>query len=518
MNEIIEKAREFMKAEKIDFLLVNSTNEFLVEYNRLSENARYLLTGFSGSTGDALLCRDRLYLFVDGRYHIQADLETDPKVVTVIKLQAGQSQLGEISRIVPHHAVVGVCGKKNSQKRLEEMEKHFKVKLLDFDGIDTAAPDFGEIEDLSECVCGQTSEEKIRQIQRTLDYNESILFTNPEDVSYLYNKRDFSKPYSSKILAKALITSSQDIFFSEDKLNHFDKYISSDIVYVDENTITAHDYLLLGRRARSMKENPVQAMRTVKNDTEIAHLKTAFERTDMAVCAIRDYIENNDGISEYDIDQKLEECFKQFGAKSLSFKSIVAHNQNSALAHYSKSSKEEIIKEGSLILIDCGAYYEGGLATDITRVFVKGKPDELQREVYTTVLKAFLNAFNYPVTSETTGYEIDSLARKIFDENKIEGFTFNHGLGHGIGINVHEAPPNLGCGEIAKSSIKENMCFTIEPGLYNKELFGVRLENSCYLKDGKINSFTSMCYEKKLIDYSILTEQETEWLGQFEVR
>ena len=475
MNEIIEKAREFMKAEKVDFLLVNSTNEFLVEYNRLSENARYLLTGFSGSTGDALLSRNKLYLFVDGRYHIQADLETDPKVVTVVKLQTGQSQLCEMAKLIPHHAVVGVCGKKNSQKRLEEMEKHFKVKLLDFDGIETDAPDFGVIEDLRECVCGQTAEEKIRQIQKTLDYNESILFTNPEDVSYLYNKRDFSKPYSSKILAKALITSSQDIFFSEEKQKNFDKYVSSDIVYVDANTITAHDYLLLGRRARIMKENPVQAMRTVKNDTEIAHLKTAFERTDMALRAIRDYIENNDGISEYDIDQKLEEYFKQFNTKIIE-------------------------------------------TTDITRVFVKGTPTTLQRKVYTTVLKTFLNAFNYPITTETTGYEIDNLARTIFEKNKIEGFVFNHGLGHGIGINVHEAPPNLGCGEIAKTSIKENMCFTIEPGLYNKEHFGVRLENSCYFKDGKINSFTSMCYEKKLIDYSMLTEQEQEWLGQFEVR
>ena len=229
MNEIIEKAREFMKSEKIDFLLVNSTNEFLVEYNRLCENARYLLTGFSGSTGDALLSHNKIYLFVDGRYHIQADLETDPKVVTVVKLQTGQSQLGEMSKIIPHHAVVGVCGKKNSRKCLEEMEKHFKVKLLDFDGIETEAPDFGVIEDIQECVCGQSAEEKIRNIQKTLDYNESILFTNPEDVSYLYNKRDFSKPYSSKILAKALITSSQDIFFTEEKLKNFDKYIKSSI-------------------------------------------------------------------------------------------------------------------------------------------------------------------------------------------------------------------------------------------------------------------------------------------------
>ena len=166
------------------------------------------------------------------------------------------------------------------------------------------------------------------------------------------------------------------------------------------------------------------------------------------------------------------------------------------------------------MLIDCGAYYEQGLATDITRVFVKGEPTELQKRVYTTVLKMFLNAFN---SKFKTGYEIDDYARKIYAQNEIEGFVFNHGLGHGIGINVHEYPPNLSKNEFAKVEIKDGMCFTIEPGLYCEKHFGVRLENSCYMKDGKIHSFTKMNYEKKLIDFSLLTEQEKEWLKEFEV-
>ena len=198
----------------------------------------------------------------------------------------------------------------------------------------------------------------------------------------------------------------------------------------------------------------------------------------------------------------------------MSFKSIVAKDRNSALAHYSKCSKDEVLEDGSLVLIDCGAYYEQGLATDITRVFVKGKPSELQKRVYTTVLKMFLNAYN---SNFKTGYEIDALARDIYSKNEIEGFEFNHGLGHGIGINVHEYPPNLSKNEIAKAEIKDNMCFTIEPGLYNEKHFGVRLENSCYMKDSKITSFVNMNYEKKLIDFSMLTEQEKEWLKEFEV-
>ena len=517
MNELLLSVREFMKSEKVDFMLVNSTNEFLVEYNDLNENARYKLTGYSGSTGDALLGFDKLYLFVDGRYHIQADMEVNHETVTVVKLVPGQSQLTEIAKRIPANSIVGVCSRKNSQARIEAMEKHFKVKLLSDDGIETSVPDFGKIENIDSEFCGLTSDEKISKIQKTLQVHESILFTNPEDVSYLYNKRDFSKPYSSKILGKALVTKHSDMLFTGEKIKDFDKYITSDVVYVDKSTISARDYMLLGKKVRQIKEDPVLAMRTIKTNEEIEHLKSAFLRTDKTMYAIRDYIEQNDNISELDINKKLEELFYQFGAKNLSFKSIVAHNQNSALAHYSKSSKDEIVKEGSLVLIDCGAYYEGGLATDITRVFVKGKPNVLQKQVYTTVLKTFLNAYNFKVSNGTSGFEIDKLARKIFDENKIDGFVFNHGLGHGIGINVHEAPPNLSLNEIAKTPIYDNMCFTIEPGLYNKDYFGVRLENSCYLENGKIKSFTNMCYEKKLLDFSRLNEQEKEWLNNFEV-
>ena len=82
--------------EKIDFLLVNSTNQFLVEYNSLNENSRYHLTGFTGSTGDALVSMSGIFLFVDGRYHIQADLEADKTSVTVVKLQTGQRFFDEM--------------------------------------------------------------------------------------------------------------------------------------------------------------------------------------------------------------------------------------------------------------------------------------------------------------------------------------------------------------------------------------------------------------------------------------
>ena len=85
-ENIIKKIRIFMKKEKLNFLIVFSTDKYLNEYVDLKENARYLLTGFSGSTGDALVTPTDIFLFVDGRYHLQADEEVDEKLITVVKV------------------------------------------------------------------------------------------------------------------------------------------------------------------------------------------------------------------------------------------------------------------------------------------------------------------------------------------------------------------------------------------------------------------------------------------------
>ena len=505
MNSLVEKVRKFMKSEGISYLLVNSTNRYLEEYTPLDENSRYFLTGFSGSTGDALVTENDIYLFVDGRYHIQADLEVDHDIVKVVKLQNGQTFLDELAGKIPDGEVLGIFSKKNSQKRVEYLKlKGIKLKYLDNDFISKES--VTDNENVIK-VDGVSVEDKIKN----LNCDGAVLITNLEEVSYLFNLRDFSNNYESKIKGKAVIISDRARLLDEidDFVESYDGYI-----YVDKSTINAYDFALVGGKAKYLDDSPIKLMKSVKTDDEIEHYKDAFRRTDLAVRAIREYIENNDNISEYDVAEQLEKEFKRFGAKSLSFKSIVAKDKNSALAHYSKCSKDEIIKDGSLVLIDCGAYYEQGLATDITRVFVKGKPSELQKRVYTTVLKMFLHAYN---SNLNVGYDIDALARQIYSQNLIDGFVFNHGLGHGIGISVHEYPPNLSKNEIAKVEIKDNMCFTIEPGLYNENHFGVRLENSCYMKNGKIHSFVHMNYERKLIDFSLLTEQEKLWLKEFEV-
>lgn len=516
----------------LDYLLVNTTNQFLLEYAPIQENSCFKLTGFSGDTGDSLLTSEKeIFLFVDGRYHTQADNEVDHKKVKVVKLNLGQKQDELICDFIKPNTTLGIVAKKVSQSRYEYFktvlsEKNVNIILLDTDIFETEKVNQNTVlksESIDFSLCGTKFSDKIKDIKKP------SLFTNSEEISYLCNLRNFSQNYASKIDGKLFISNEQNVLFTDYKtdtienltvkpLEDFDNFIKniSEEIYVDKSTINAYDYSII--KTPINITSPAKLMKSMKNKSELEHLKYAFEMTDKALSDTRDFIYEKEELSEYEIDKKLEENFKKYGAKLLSFKSIIARNENSALAHYMNSSKTEIVKDGDLVLIDCGAYYEGGLATDITRVFVKGEPTEKQKQVYTTVLKMFLNAFYYPVTeNKTSGYEIDAYVRKYLEDNNIDNFAFSHGLGHGIGICVHESPPNLSKNEIAKTPLKNNMCFTIEPGLYNDDFFGIRLENSCYLENGIIKSFTDMCYEKKLISFSMLTEQEKEWLSEFKV-
>ena len=215
MSKLLVDIRKFMSDNNLDLFLVNSTNEFLVEYNSLNENSRYALTGFSGSTGDAVVTIDKCFLFVDGRYHIQADLEVSHNTVSVVKLQTGETMLEKMKEIFPQNSKIGIVSRKNSQARVENFKKFFRVTLFDFDPVE---PEFSlpedYIEDVSVKLAGLSFNEKFNNITSEFTPDTALILTNSEGVSYLFNKRDFSKPYASKIAAKAIVTKNGAEFFT----------------------------------------------------------------------------------------------------------------------------------------------------------------------------------------------------------------------------------------------------------------------------------------------------------------
>lgn len=540
---MLNKLREILKQYNLDYLLVNTTDEFLVEYNELCNCARYFVTGFTGSTGDVLVSQKGLWQFVDGRYHEQADAEVDPKTTTVVKLGMGQAFSEELVSKLGPNSSLGVVSKKISLNFLKILEskfdkKNIKIKALDFDPVslitELKPSDNGEsVKQIDISIAGMNPDEKYLKIAKMLSDDAIYLDTNLENIAYFTNCRQYKTPFSSTFKAKITVSKNGVTVYSDEKfdtkigkyfevkpLTNFDNALkNAKKVLYNPQTINYYDFSLIKNKAEEAKKDFLKEMKAVKNDAEIEHFKKNFERTDKVVNKAYLLTQTMKNLTEKELSDAVEKEYSAQGAKQLSFSTICAAGANSSIIHYSHPSKGVKIKDGDFVLLDCGGHFEGGYSTDITRTFVKGKASELQKKVYTTVLKMFLNAYHYKVTPRTTGNAIDRIARKIHAQSGLDDFNFNHGLGHGVGINVHENPPTLTCGPSGKRVLKENMVFTIEPGLYKAGFGGVRLENTVYLTrvNGilKIQSFSHVPFQKEAIDYNLLNEQEKQWLEQW---
>ena len=541
---MIDKLREFLKDNNLDCLLVNTTDEFLVEYNELCNCARYCVTGFSGSTGDVLVTKERVYQFADGRYHEQADAEVDQETTDVVKLQLGQTFLSELAARIAPESVVGVVSDKislNFYKALKSAlnKKHCKIKPLDFDPVglfkELKPSDNGQtVKQIDLSIAGVSADEKFKKLAKKLKNDEAYLDTHLENIAYFTNCRQYKTPFSSTFKAKMLVRKQKAQIYTNEKFDttigkHFEilplKDFSNGLknankVIFNPSTINYRDFTLIKSKAQESPKDFIKEAKAIKNSAEIEHFKKNFERTDNVVNKAFMLTQTPKNLTELDLSDAVEKEYLAQGANQLSFKTILAAGANSSIIHYSHPSNKVKIKDGDFVLLDCGGHFEGGYSTDITRTFIKGKATALQKKVYTTVMKMFLNAYHHRVTPRTTGFTLDKIARKIHAQSGLKDFNFNHGLGHGVGINVHENPPTISCGPSGKRILKENMVFTIEPGLYKAGFGGVRLENTVYLTkvngELKIQSFSHVPFQEEAIDYSILNEQEKKWLKDWQ--
>lgn len=541
---MIDKLREFLKDNNLDCLLVNTTDEFLVEYNELCNCARYCVTGFSGSTGDVLVTKERVYQFADGRYHEQADAEVDHETTDVVKLQLGQTFLSELAARIAPESVVGVVSDKislNFYKALKYAlnKKHCKIKPLDFDPVglfkELKPSDNGQtVKQIDLSIAGVSADEKFKKLAKKLKNDEAYLDTHLENIAYFTNCRQYKTPFSSTFKAKMLVRKQKAQIYTNEKFDttigkHFEilplKDFSNGLknankVIFNPSTINYRDFTLIKSKAQESPKDFIKEAKAIKNSAEIEHFKKNFERTDNVVNKAFMLTQTRKNLTELDLSDAVEKEYLAQGANQLSFKTILAAGANSSIIHYSHPSNKVKIKDGDFVLLDCGGHFEGGYSTDITRTFVKGKATALQKKVYTTVMKMFLNAYHHRITPRTTGFTLDKIARKIHAQSGLKDFNFNHGLGHGVGINVHENPPTISCGPSGKRILKENMVFTIEPGLYKAGFGGVRLENTVYLTkvngELKIQSFSHVPFQEEAIDYSILNEQEKKWLKDWQ--
>lgn len=224
----------------------------------------------------------------------------------------------------------------------------------------------------------------------------------------------------------------------------------------------------------------VEQLRMVKEDGEVAIMQEAADLADRAFAHILGYVKP--GVKESDIALELEVFMRSQGATSSSFDTIVASGERSALPHGVASDR--VIGRNEFVKLDFGAYYKG-YCSDITRTVVVGAPSDKHREIYGIVLEAQLHALDN-LAPGMTGKEGDALTRDIITRYGY-GEYFGHGTGHGLGMEIHEAPRVSVAGDIV---LTPGMTFTVEPGIYLPGFGGVRIEDDVVMTESGIHILT----------------------------
>jgi Xaa-Pro aminopeptidase len=229
----------------------------------------------------------------------------------------------------------------------------------------------------------------------------------------------------------------------------------------------------------------VEALRAVKDEDEIAVIRRAAEITSQALERFAE--EQFTGRTERDLAWRLDQLFHELGGDGPSFESIVAAGPNGARPHSRPTDRK--IEPGETVVIDAAARV-GAYKADCTRTFAAGPlPDRLQ-EAYDVCLRAQLAALD-SIRPGVSGIDADLSAREVIEEAGL-GEHFGHGLGHGLGLEVHEAPR---LSRESRDTLAERHVVTVEPGIYLEGLGGIRIEDLAVVREGGPEILTTFTKE-----------------------
>lgn len=255
----------------------------------------------------------------------------------------------------------------------------------------------------------------------------------------------------------------------------------------EERDLRVSEYFDLEEEKLTLKSVSLRNLREQKNKDEIAATEEACELTDKTFDHILSFVK--EGITELQLAEEMQSFLKKQNA-DIGFPTIVAFGAHSAVPHHMTS--DEKLQKNSFVLFDFGVTYDNYLS-DMSRTVFFGKPKNEQIQLYETVRKSQEAAIAYiekNVTEEIFTKDVDALSRKVIEN---AGFpTYPHALGHGVGLEVHEAPT---ISLYSPEKLLENMIFTLEPGIYVPEMGGVRIEDVYVLQENKLRQLTKSSKE-----------------------
>ncbi len=520
----LKKIKKFLEKKKICACLISKNNQFLNEIVNPKENLLLKVTNFTGSNGYALIFTNKQYLYVDGRYHQQAKIQSNNFIIKdILKLKK------DLSKISKGEANLLIDPKTFSLS----FSDTYKFKNLVFFNSIKKKYNQGKIINLSKNYSGEETIQKIRRLKSKipLKNNEAFLITSPENIGWLSNIRVIKNSFNKILKCIAIFNKNRIYIFTDSliksKINNVIFKKSSELanyiskfkkIYLDKN------YTNIFYFNKILKENinidyikdPIDNLKSIKNSTEISNFKIAHMFDGIAYIKFFFWLKNNTfkKISERDCQKKIE-FFKKKNKFYLgpSFETIAATEKNASIIHYNpKDYRKTYLKKNDLFLFDSGSQYMFG-TTDMTRTISLGKQSFQRRKIYTLVLKSHIAVSTTSIKKFTTGKIVDHIARKILSKYN---YDYNHSTGHGVGYlsNVHETPPALS--KFDNKIIYPNQVTSNEPGFYKNGDFGIRLENLVFVNNkGKFENLTLVPFENSMIISSMLNKNEKKWINNY---
>ena len=556
-----------LKEDRLDGFVVPLTDEHMSEYVGSYAQRLAWLTGFQGSAGSAVVLPEEAAIFTDGRYTIQVRQQVSPTEWSYQSVPE-TSVAKWLQENAPSGARIGYDPwlhtsdwvKQATASLAAKGAELVPVKRNPIDAVwaDRPEPSRARLVVQPDDMAGKNSAEKRHEMADWLHQEgaDAAVLAALDSIAWTFNVRGQDVTHTPVALAFAMVNSDStaDLFVEGEKISdevrahlgngvrlhersEFEPYLKSlsgKLIAIDpERSVAAIYHALEEGGARLLsRRDPAILPKAIKNAVEVAGHKAAQARDGAAVSRFLRWVELEAPKGELDemiaADKLLSLRQDLGGLRDLSFDTISAFGPNGALPHYKGTAETNLpFTTSTLYLVDSGGQYQDG-TTDITRTVPIGEPTAEMIDRNTRVLQGHIAIATALFPKGTRGSQLDSFARRPLWE---AGCDYAHGTGHGVGafLAVHEGPQRISPVGSSQSGgdepLQAGMILSNEPGYYKPGEYGIRIENLVLVvekdvpgADKEVLGFETLTFvpiEKKLIDASMLSDRELQWLNDY---
>ncbi|WP_301708766.1 aminopeptidase P family protein [uncultured Duncaniella sp.] len=558
----IQALRDEMANAGLNAVIVPRTDPHLSEYISSHWHTVRYLTGFTGSAGTLVITADGAYLWVDSRYFLQGEDQTQGSGIVIMK--DGLPETPSINRFLcdtlNEGDTVGINGmlmSLNDTATLRSALNKKGIRLdVNFDPIDRIWNDRPELPSDAafihdEKYAGKSASDKLADLRRdfTTEGARAFFTSALDEIAWLLNLRSTDVP-CNPVATSFLYVGEKDacLFINPAKLTpEVIAYLSASGVatapYNDALGFLTEvprdiDVLLSGDRASGavasaldghfiISDSPVLIPKAVKNEVQMQGIRDAHVRDGVymvrSIMEVKRTVEQGTPLTEIGVAEILERNRRTDPLFfDLSFDSICGFGPHGAIVHYSATPETDAqLHTDNLLLIDSGANYLDA-TTDITRTIALGTPSADMRHDFTLVMKGHIAIATAVFPEGTRGHQLDAMARISLWK---EGKSYLHGTGHGVGhfLNVHEGPQSIRLND-TMAPLMPGMLTSNEPGVYLADRYGIRCQNLVLTIPYETTEFgnfyafetVTMCpFDRDLFDTSIMTPEEIKWVDDY---